>query len=93
VRLAMACSGHCLGAAMATVSRLPHQFAPCANAPRCHGLAFAQLVLPLQPAAVFAGKGVAGVGCVWKSRGGASHTSGRRMFVMAGQDAGTSTCT
>jgi len=89
----MACAGHCLGAAMATVSRLPHQFAPCANAPRCHGVACAQLVSPLLPAVAFGGKGGCGAGSVWKPRGGASLTSGRRVIVMASPDAGTSTRT
>ncbi|KAG0569552.1 hypothetical protein KC19_6G099100 [Ceratodon purpureus] len=96
----MACAGHCLGAAMATVSRMPH-FAPCANAQRCTpGVASAgHLVFSLQQVVslpvAFGSKGAAGVASVWKSRSGDVVTTGRpglqRMIVMATQDAGTST--
>lgn len=98
----MACAGHCLGAAMATVSRMPH-FAPCANAQRCTpGVASTgHLIFSLQQVAslpvAFGSKGAAGGGNVWKSRAGDADMSGRpgsqRMIVMASQEAGTSTCT
>lgn len=104
--MAMACAGHCLGAAMASVSRNPH-FAPCANAQRCPGVATGHLVVSLQmqqvaaslPAA-FGSRGAACVGIVWKSRAAAAgdvFTSGRpfsqRVIVMSNQEASTSTCT
>ena len=96
----MACTGHCLGTAMATVSRMPH-FAPCANAQRCPGIVSGHLIFSLQQVALlpsaFGSKGAVGVGNVWKSRVGDLLTSARpalqRMIVMASQDAGTSTCT
>jgi hypothetical protein len=98
----MACAGHCLGAAMASVSRNPH-FAPCANAQRCPGVAAGHLVVSLQQVAAslpaaFGSRGAACVGIVWKSRAaGDVFTSGRpfsqRVIVMSNQEASTSTCT